>query len=176
MPPVSTLETQGARTAEEVGRSYFAAVAARDAAAMAEHWHEDGVEDIAPVGIFRGPAEVRAFFEELFGALPDAETVVEQVVSEGSTVVVRYRTTGHFTGTPLQGIDATGGLVELRGVDVIEVRDGRIERNSAYFDGMALARGIGLLPAQDSGAEKAIYGAFNALTKVRSTLRERMGG
>ncbi|MGI8439683.1 MAG: ester cyclase [Thermoleophilaceae bacterium] len=174
---MATADTEArTRTPEEVGRSYFEAVSARDAQAMADHWHADGVEDIAPVGIFRGPAEVKGFFDELFGAVPDMETVVEQVVSEGQTVVVKYRSTGRFTGTPLQGLDPTGGLIELRGVDVIEVREGKIERNSAYFDGMALARGIGVLPPQDSGVEKALYGAFNAVTKVRAAVRDHTGG
>jgi len=173
---MSTPDSQvSSRTTEQVGRSYFEAVSARDSQAMADHWHADGVEDIVPVGIFRGPAEVKEFFDELFGAVPDLETVVEQVVSDNRTVVVKYRATGHFTGTPLQGLDPTGGLIELRGVDVIEVRDGLIERNSAYFDGMALARGIGVLPPQDSGVEKALYGAFNAVTKVRAAVRDRMG-
>jgi ketosteroid isomerase-like protein len=174
---MATADTEArTRTPEQVGRSYFEAVSARDAQAMADHWHADGVDDIVPVGIFRGPAELKGFFDELFGAVPDMETVVEQVVSEGQTVVVKYRSTGRFTGTPLQGLDSTGGLIELRGVDVIEVREGKIERNSAYFDGMALARGIGVLPPQDSGVEKALYGAFNAVTKVRAAVRDHTGG
>lgn len=173
--PATDVESSAGRAPEEVARAYFAAVAARDPDAMAALWAEDGVEDIVAVGIFRGPEEVRGFFAELFGAVPDAETVVEQVVADGGTAVVKYRLAGTFTGSPLMGLDATGGRIELRGADVLEISGGRIRRNTAYYDGMAMARGIGLIPPQDSGAEKVLFGAFNAVTKVRSTIRDQMG-
>ena len=40
-------------------------------------------------------------------------------------------------------------------------------RNTAYYDGMEFAREVGLLPPQDSGAERAMKGAVNAVTKAR---------
>jgi steroid delta-isomerase-like uncharacterized protein len=171
---VSSAPADAAPDPEALVRRYFAAVAARDPDAMARHWSPDGVEDIVAVGIFRGPEEVRGFFSELFGAMPDAETVVEQVVSDGSTVVVRWRMAGTFSGGPMMGLEPTDRRVELRGCDVLEVADGLIQRNTAYYDGMAMARGVGMLPAQQSGAEKALFAAFNAVTKVRSAVRERV--
>ena len=50
----------------------------------------------------------------------------------------------------------------------MEVEDGKIVRNTAYYDGAAFARGLGLLPQRDSQGEKAMLAAFNAVTKVRS--------
>jgi hypothetical protein len=81
---------------------------------------------------------------------------------------------GTFTGSPLMGLEATGGRIELRGADILEISGGLIRRNTAYYDGMAMGRGIGLLPPQDSGAEKVLFSAFNAVTKVRSTVRDQM--
>jgi hypothetical protein len=37
---------------------------------------------------------------------------------------------------------------------------------------MAFARGAGLLPAQDSGAERAMRGAVNAATKLRRAVSD----
>ena len=54
----------------------------------------------------------------------------------------------------------------MRGIDLIEIDDGKNVANTAYYDGMAFAREIGLLPAQDSGAERAMKGAVNAATKA----------
>ena len=48
----------------------------------------------------------------------------------------------------------------------------RTSSNTAYYDGMEFAREIGLLPAQDSGAERAMKGAVNAVTKARRALAE----
>jgi hypothetical protein len=57
-------------------------------------------------------------------------------------------------------------------VDVIEIADGKNVTNTAYYDGMAFARGVGLLPAQDSGAERAIKGAVNAATRMKRVVAD----
>jgi steroid delta-isomerase-like uncharacterized protein len=166
-------ETDALRTTpEQVARSYFEAVAARDPQRMADHWDPEGIEDIVPFGIFRGPDEVRGFFEELFAAVPDAETTVDRVIADDHVAVVQYRMRGNFTSGRFQGLDAPGKPIEIRGADVIEVERGRITRNTAFSDGLDFARQIGMLPPQGSGVEKALYGAFNAMTKVK----ERIGG
>jgi hypothetical protein len=73
------------------------------------------------------------------------------------------------------GIEPTGRRVELRGVDVMQVGDGLIVRNTVYYDGAAFARGVGMLPPQDSGAERTMITAFNTVTKLRRMIRERSG-
>jgi steroid delta-isomerase-like uncharacterized protein len=157
---------------ENHARSYFDAVARRDVEAMAEHWKEDGVVDLVPIGILRGQEEISAFFRELFAAFPDAETTVTRVAAGQSEVAVEWRMSAHFTGAPFQGVEATGRPVELRGVDMIEIVDGKNVTNTAYYDGMAFARGAGLLPPQDSGAERAMKGAMNAATRVRRAVAD----
>jgi predicted ester cyclase len=160
------------RTPEETVRAYFDAVIARDPDAMASYWSPEGIEEILPVGIFRGPDEVRAYFTELFTAIPDFEMTLDRVLTHEQNVLVQWRAAGTFSGGPLMGVDPTGKRVELRGLDWIEVEDELITRNTAFADGAALARGMGLLPPQGSAAEKAMFGAFNALTKARSTVSE----
>ncbi len=157
---------------ENHARSYFEAVAKRDVDAMLEHWAEDGVVDLVPIGILRGPAQIGAYFRELFAAFPDFETTVARVAVGRDEVSVEWRSRGHFTGAPFQGVDPNGRLVELRGVDVIEIADGKNVNNTAYYDGMAFARGIGMLPPQDSGAERAIKSAVNAATRVKRVVAD----
>lgn len=159
----------------DVAESYFAAVAARDAGAMAAHWHPDGVEDITPLGVFRGPEGVRALFSELFAAMPDFAMTVERITADDRVAAVQWRAEGHFTGSPFQGLEATGRRVELRGADCLEVDDGKLTRNTAYYDGAAFARGIGMLPPENSGAEKAMVAGFNAVTKLRRAVAQRTG-
>jgi predicted ester cyclase len=157
---------------DETVRSYFDAVIARDPEAMAEHWAEDGIEEILPVGIFRGPEEVKAWFTELFTAVPDFEMTLDRVLAHEDDVLVQWRMNGTFTGGPLMGIDPTGRRIEMRGLDWLEVKDEKVVRNTAFSDGMALARGMGLIPPQDSAAEKAMFTAFNAFTKARGAVSD----
>lgn len=162
-----------AQDTEAIARSYFAAVSARDPDAMGALWDPDGVDDLVPIGVFRGPQEIRELFGQLFRALPDAETIVDRVTADERGAVVQWRMSGTFSGGPFMGVEPTGRRVDLRGADCIEVEGGRIVRNTAYYDGMDFARGVGLLPERDSGVERAMFAAFNALTKVRDRLAAR---
>jgi steroid delta-isomerase-like uncharacterized protein len=160
------------KAVENHARSYFEAIARRDPHAMAEHWIDDGVDDIVPVGPLRGRGEIVAFFRELFAAVPDVEMTVTRVVAGEREAAVEWRAVGHFTGEPFQGVDATGKRLDMRGLDLLEIEDGKILSNTAYYDGMSFARQIGLMPAQDSSAEQAMKNAFNAATRVRRAVAD----
>jgi steroid delta-isomerase-like uncharacterized protein len=153
-------------------RSYFEALANRDTDAMAAHWREDGVDDLVALRPLRGTGEIVAFFRELFAAVPDLETTVTRVVAGETQAAVEWRMTGHFTGAPFQGIDPTDRRVDLRGLDLFEVEDGKITSNTAYYDGMSFARQIGLMPPENSSAENAMKSAFNAATRVRRAVAD----
>jgi steroid delta-isomerase-like uncharacterized protein len=149
-----------------VVQSYFSAVDARDVDAMVACWADGGLERIAPIGELRAPDGVRAFFGELFGAVPDSRFEVLDVVAQDDKVVVRWRTTGTFCGEPFQGIEANGSRLNLEGCDMLTIEDGLIQRNDAYYDGAQFARQVGLLPAQDSAAERGMTKAFNLRTRI----------
>jgi steroid delta-isomerase-like uncharacterized protein len=160
---------------EELIRRFFDGVSRRDLHAMAECWSDEVVEDVVPTRVFRGKREVRDNFGRLFAAVPDLETTVSRVVADERHAVVEWRMRGTFDGASFEGIEPTGRPVELRGVDLFEIEEGAVKASSVYYDGMAFARGAGMLPPPDSGTERAIKGAFNAITKVRRAVNERTG-
>jgi steroid delta-isomerase-like uncharacterized protein len=157
-------------------RSYFDALRRRDSRAIAEHWSADGVADIVPLGVLRGREEIAGLFRDLFAALPDLETTVTRVVAGEHEAAVEWRMSGHFTGQAFQGVEPTGTRVEWRGIDLIELADGKNASVTAYYDGMSFARQIGLMPTQGSAPERAMKGAFNTATKVRRALAARTSG
>jgi len=166
---------QTAKQVEKTVRDYFAAGGRRDLDAMFEYYHPNVVLDLVPVGVFRGAGEYRSFFEDVFRAMPDWEFTVTRVTATGKVGVVEWRMSGTFSGGPFQGIEPNGRRIQLRGCDCLEVEDGKIVKNTAYYDGMEFARSVGMMPAQDSGAERAMKQAFNAVTKVRKAVQERGG-
>ena len=163
------------KAVESHARSYFEAIAARDPEAIGEHWHDDGVDEIVPLGVRRGRREIEEFFREMFAAAPDLETTVSRVVAGEKQAAVEWRMRGTFDALPFQGIEPTGRPIELRGLDMLEVEDGKIRSITGYYDGAEYARQIGMLPAPDSGAERAMTTAFNTVTKIRRALNERRG-
>ena len=151
----------------------FEALARRDSAGMQDAYADDAVVELVPIGILRGSAEVKEFFDGLFAAMPDLETTYEVVAASDNNVVIEWRMRGNFTGAPFQDVDPTGKPLELRGVDLMRIEDDRIVHNTAYYDGMDFARQLGMLPPRDSGAERAMIKAFNASTKLRARLANR---
>jgi steroid delta-isomerase-like uncharacterized protein len=159
--------------AAQVAESYFDAIARHDVDAIASHWSPELVVDMLGQGILRGPDEMRAFFESLFAAIPDAEMRAERIVGDDKVAFVQWRLRGTFSGAPLFGIDATGSWIEQRGCDAIEVTEGLITRNTAYQDGIEMLRSFGMMPPLDSPAERAMKQAFNVATKARKALKDR---
>jgi predicted ester cyclase len=161
------------KAVEEKVRSYYEAMDNRDVNAMIGHWHQDGVEDIVPIGIMRGPEELRTFLTALFAAMPDARTTITRLIAGEQDCAVEWRLEGTFDGAPFMGIEPTGSRVELREVSIVDVKDEQIVGITAYFDGASYARQIRMLPPDGSGVDRAMKGAFNAVTKVRRAVAER---
>lgn len=161
---------------EQHVRSYFEAIDSRDRAALGEHWADDGVLDVVAAGVRRGRAEVEDFFGSMFAAMPDLRTTVSRLVAGEQSCAVEWRMDGTFDGSPFMGVDPTDRHVELRGIDLIELDDGRIASSTVYFDGSSFARQIGMLPPDGSGADRALKTAFNTMTKVRRAVAERRRG
>jgi steroid delta-isomerase-like uncharacterized protein len=161
------------KAVEQRVRSYFDAMDRRDVPAMAEHWRDDGVEDVVPVGLLRGKEELRAFLDATFRAVPDARTSVGRIVAGESSCAVEWRLEGTFDGAAFMDIEPTGRHVEIRGFALLELEDGQIVSNTAYYDGASFARQIGMLPPDGSGADRAMKSAFNAVTRVRRAVAER---
>jgi steroid delta-isomerase-like uncharacterized protein len=174
-PATKPRRSAKSRAVEKVARSFFEATGDHDPERMLGHWADDGVEDIVPVGVFRGKQEIEGFARGLLGSSSDLEVTVNRVVADDSRAVVEWRFRGTFDG-PFQGIEPTGKKIDLRGMDILEIENDKIKRLTAYYDSTAFARQIGMMPPQDSGAERAMKNAFNAMTKVRKAFDERRGG
>ena len=159
-----------ATATEQVARGYFAAVAARDVDAMVACWRPGELDRLHGQADLIAPDGVRAYFEELFAAIPDAVFEVVQTTTEDDRCAVRWRLTGTFAGPGTwQGLLPTGGRLDLVGCDVVRVEDGLLVGNDAYIDGMSVARQLGVVPPRDSGAERGL----TALTNLRTRIARR---
>ena len=158
---------------EQHVQEYYGALAERDLPRIVDLWSEEGVFDIVPLGVMRGRHEISGFFRELFDAVPDLETTIARVVPGEHEAAVEWRLSGHFTGEPFQGLEATGRYVEVRGLDLLEVADGKTVAVTAYYDEMSFARQVGAMPPRDSAADRALTTVLNAITRLRRALAER---
>ena len=155
----------------EVAVKYFGATARRDLDAMEACWKPGGIENIMGLGELRVPDEYRAYFQELFDALPDFKYEVLKMVTEGNRVAVHWQAKGTFTGKPYQGLKANGKTGRIEGIDMVEVVDGKVVRNDVSFDSAMMMREIGILPAVGSPGERVTKRLFNARTAALKALR-----
>jgi hydroxyacylglutathione hydrolase len=154
-----------------VAKDYFDAIARRDVEGMVALWKPGGREFIRGQVDTTAPGGVRDFFTELFGAVPDFDLRVQDMVVEKDRAAVRWRATGTFCGeTSFNGLEPNGARLELEGTDVLQIDDDLIVANDAFSDAMAFARQIGMMPAEGSPAEERAFKLFNRATRVGSKL------
>ena len=140
---------------------YLAAWNEHDAAAMADLVTDDVVwEDPALPAPARGSAAVQEFMRDAWVAFPDMrfdETDTPHRTAGGDQVAWRWRMRGTNTG-PIDppGFAPTGRTIEIEGVDLWTMRDGRIARYRAFYDFNELAVQLGLAPAPGSRLEQAL--------------------
>jgi steroid delta-isomerase-like uncharacterized protein len=146
----------------------------RDLSDPYRYWTDDSVDHFLAAGrSVRGAQALAQWFRDLFAAVPDWKVTVENTVDDGDRqVVVQWHATGTFDGdSPFLGIEPTGRRIEIRGVDVILIDDDlKVVTNTVYYDGADFARQIGMLPALDSAADRAMLNAFNGATKLKKRL------
>jgi steroid delta-isomerase-like uncharacterized protein len=152
-------------SAKQVATAYFDAIRERDLDAMAAVWKPGSTDHFYGMAELRVPEDLREWFGNLFRAFPDFLMVVEDMVAYGNKAAVRWSATGTFTGEGrFEGLTATGARVELEGLDLLTIEDGKIVENRAYTNAMEMARQMGAMPPAGSIGEKAMFGAVNART------------
>ena len=85
-------------TPQAVLTAYFDALTRHDLDAIAAAWAPDGHCHVAGQADATGPDGVRAYWAELFGALPDMRVGIDELIAEGEQVAVKWSATGTFAG------------------------------------------------------------------------------
>ena len=93
-------------------------------------------------GLPPGREGVRQSSLMLLAAFPDAVHTIEDQIAEGTKVMTRLRVRATFTGEIL-GFQPTGKVVEVGGVAVHRVSDGRLVEHWAHMDMAGFMQQIG---------------------------------
>lgn len=92
----------------------------------------------------RGAAGFKPFFRKFRTAFPDIEVVVEDTISEGDKVAARCTVRGKHQSDSL-GFAATQQPMEITGISIVRVRDGKIVEAWNNFDFMSMFKQLGAL-------------------------------
>jgi steroid delta-isomerase-like uncharacterized protein len=105
---------------------------------------EDFVELDPLPGQQQGMEGLKAVIHALRSAFPDMHWVVDEMVAEGQKVVTRFVWTGTHRGVFL-GIPATGRSVEVKGVVIDRLEDGKMADSRILMDTMGLMQQLGVI-------------------------------
>ncbi|MSO41806.1 MAG: hypothetical protein EXQ70_07955 [Solirubrobacterales bacterium] len=153
------------RSVEEIARAYFEAVGDRDVDAMMALWEPGGYGYIHGVVTMRAPEGYQEWFGGMFEAVPDLRMEIVELIPADEHATVRWSATGTFTGpVRFEGLEATGASLEMEGLDLLTIRDGKIREVRAYMNATEMARQLGAMPPAGSLGERAMLGAVNART------------
>lgn len=123
---------------------------AKDIERVAAICGDDFILEDIPAGMtLRGPDGMRLWLRTWLDAAPDASVVLERIFAEGNWVATEHHGTATHTGPlrmPTGEIPATGRKLDLWFSENFEVRDGKLRRMRAYYDGAAVMRQLGILP------------------------------
>ncbi|MBI1868121.1 MAG: ester cyclase [Methylocystis sp.] len=93
----------------------------------------------------RGVEVFRLHLEALRRTFPDFSVSIEDTIAEGDKVVTRITGRGTHTGLWMQ-IEPTGSVVEVKGINIDRVADGRIVEHWGEADTVAMLLQMGVDP------------------------------
>lgn len=104
-------------------------------------------EDTALHAVMHGKSELKKFAQDAFASFPDMhfEVVSPAPVQSGDRAAVAWRMTGTQKGD-MPGMPASNKAMDLVGVSMMQCADGKITRNTDYWDVATMMRQLGFLP------------------------------
>jgi steroid delta-isomerase-like uncharacterized protein len=122
---------------------------AGDLGGVMDLYAEDAVQ-IMPDGTYEGWSAVRERLAQELDGFTDLNHTVRSFVEQGDLFADEWTFVGTHTGAfrlpDGTELPPTGKKVEIRGMEVVQVRDGKIILNSLYYDTLAVAAQLGLVP------------------------------
>ncbi len=131
-------------TNKAIVRRYFEEVLNEQRHDLAEEFLADNIE-LHGSGLAPGLDVVKQWFTMFAAAFPDGYTTIEDMVAEQDRVAARTT----FNGThhaELQGIPATGKTVNMPGIAIFRLDNGKITEGWLVNDNLSMMQQLGVIP------------------------------
>ena len=136
---------------EELGKRYLEAWSSGDPDRVLAFLTDDVfLEDVPNVDngwttAHNGKEQVREALVAMYAAMPDMAFEVRSVRALDEGLVCEWTMTGTHTGD-WPGLPATGRSIEIRGVSILQVEEGRIAWHRDYYDMFLFLSQLGAVP------------------------------
>jgi predicted ester cyclase len=132
---------------KELVRRWMAEIDKADPAIVAQYIADDYLDHNPPPypGLPAGREGVRRAFEIALTVWSDYRHEIHRQIGEGDLVVTHITGHGRHTGE-MFGIPATGKEVQMSGISIYRVADGKLAEHWAQFDAFGLFVQLGSFP------------------------------
>ena len=148
-PAVTALESDGHTPGRRLLERYVDLYNAHDLDGCMELYAQDAVQHM-PDGTFEGRSKVKERLARELAAFPDIQFGFSTFVEQGDTFADEWTFVGTHTGslTMPDGneLPPTGKRVEIKGMEFVQLRDGKIVIDNLYYDNVAVLTQLGLVP------------------------------
>ncbi len=132
---------------EKMFDDFNAAWNSHDVEKIVSFFTDDGVhEDMATGAVNRGKEEVKAFISSTFIFSPGWKAEVKSRFGAGDWSAREWIMSGTHGGD-LPGLPATGKKFSVRGASITELHEGKIRRNTDYWNLASFLQQVGVIPA-----------------------------
>jgi steroid delta-isomerase-like uncharacterized protein len=123
---------------------------------------DPNVVQINAAGNIVGIADFKAYYQNFLTGFSDIKFTVEDAFGQGNKIVKHWRFEGKHTGD-FFGIPATGNMVNIDGVTLVLMKNGRIAQEQDFMDNGVLMQQLGLV--SNSENVSIIDGLYKAFAK-----------
>src|SRR5215210_6597213 len=102
-------------------------------------------------GDSHGVEDAKQFAADFRQAFPDIQSTIEDMVAEGDKVVTRFRARGTHQGETEDLGPPTGKRVEITGISMSTVVEGKLVEDWTNFDAMGMMQQLGMVPEAQQG-------------------------
>jgi steroid delta-isomerase-like uncharacterized protein len=110
-----------------------------------EYLAEDFVRHDPDMGDVRGREKYKEFIEMNRTAFPDYHETIDNIITQGDTVMYRWTLHGTQEGE-FMGVPPTGNEIEVTGMIDMHLEDGRITELWGNFDALGLLKQLDAVP------------------------------
>ena len=104
-----------------------------------------------PAGELRGRDGIRGLWEVFLTGFPDLHSTIEDMISEGDKVVLRWRIEGTHTGD-FMGVAPSNKKITLGITEIFRVENGQLVEAWDQFDQLSLMQQIGAIPMPETAS------------------------
>ena len=136
-----------ATDAEKMMGDYIAAFNAHDVEKILSFVTDDAVYECLGLGrVNHGKKELKDFLSSMFTDLPDFKLEVKSGFMAGDQGASEWVMSGTFAHSSIPGVPATGKSFSVRGTAITEFKNGKISRNTNYWNLVSFLQQVGAMP------------------------------